>query len=297
MPGRAFVIDFDGTITTTDTIGILANCGIEWQAKRGSDMKGVWEEIVRSYQTDYYDHVGDYRPGKEDRRTLEEETRYQRGLRAVEERSFGRVSRSRLFEDMGKQVWENAGRQAVMSGDVTVRKGFMEFIRRLEEQAGIWGIVSVNFSDSFIRGVVVASAGFEVKDVEILANSPDEKGSLLGPKSNLGGVVATSDAKLVVMKAILQSWSEKGLVDISRPVYIGDSGTDIECLTVPGITGIIMTEDVQKNLGETMERIGIDVVPIREYLEHDAPSANRVYLAHDFGDILQSNLLSQSCQA
>ena len=287
---RAWILDFDGTITENDTIGVLANCGIEWQAQRGIDMKSAWEGIVRLYGEDFADHVAKYRPGKEDRRTLEEEIRYQRNLKAVEERSFGRVSSSGLFEGMGKQVWEDAGRKAVTKGDVVVRDSFKEFIGRLRERGDTWGIVSVNFSGSFIRGVLEVSAGSENEGVEILANSPDEKGVIIGPKSNSGRMVATSDAKVASMKALLQSWSERGSLDTPRPVYIGDSGTDIECLMEPGVINIIISKDGKSTLVETMRRIVIDVAPIGGF-EERISSEKRVYIARGFGDILQSRLL------
>lgn len=286
---RAFILDFDGTITRRDTIGVLANCAIEWQARRGVDMKGAWEGIVGSYGKDFEDHVERYRPRKEDRRTLDEEIAYQRALRGVEDRSFGRVSESGLFGGMGKEGWEDAGRQAVGKGDVVVRDGFKEFVERVKELGDFWGIVSVNFCGSFIRGVLGAGAGPEIEDVEILANSPDKKGVLFGPESHSGKVVATSDAKLASMKTLLQSWSERGSSDVSRPVYIGDSGTDIECLMEPGVIGVVMSEDRKSSLMETMKRVGIDVVPIGEY-EESKSKERMVYLARDFGEITRSHL-------
>jgi 2-hydroxy-3-keto-5-methylthiopentenyl-1-phosphate phosphatase len=289
---RAFILDFDGTITSRDTIGVLANCGTEWQAKRGVDMRGCWGEIVREYGRDFEDHVWRYQPEEISRRTLDEEISYQRGLKDVEERSFGRVSESGLFEGMGKQIWEDAGRQAVRTGDVAVRKGFKEFVERIKGRRDIWGVVSVNFSGSFVRGVVDASAGPEIGNVEILANNPDERGFLFGPDRDSGRVVATSDAKSAVMKALLLSWSEKGSLDTLRPIYVGDSGTDIECLMEPGVVGVVMSEDGKSSLMQTMKRIGIAVVPIGEYYEEESRK-KKVYSARDFDDILHSRLLMQ----
>jgi 2-hydroxy-3-keto-5-methylthiopentenyl-1-phosphate phosphatase len=279
---RAFILDFDGTITMKDTIGVLANCGIEWQAKNAVNMKSAWEGIVASYGRDLADHVERYRPQKEDRRTLDEEIAYQRGLKVVEERSFERISRSGLFKAMGDRALEDAGRRAVERGEVVVRVGFREFLDMVKERGDIWGIVSVNFSASFIRGVLAASAGSDVEDVEILANSPDENGVLFGPESNSRGLVATSDAKLASMKALLRSWRDR--VSSSSIVYIGDSGTDIECLMEAGVEGVIMSEDEKSSLIETMKRVGIAVLHIKEYQENEGRKT--VYWARDFIEIL-----------
>lgn len=285
---RAFILDFDGTITVKDTIDVLANYGIEWQARKGMNMKGIWEEIVASYERHFEDHVRGYKHAKEDRKTLEQEIAYYRGLREVEERSFGRVSDSGLFKGIGKEAWEGAGREAVEKGDVVVRKGFKEFVEMLKENERIWGIVSVNFSGSFIRGVVGASAGLGKDVVEVLANSSDERGALVGPRSG-EKTLTTSDAKLASMKDLLHSWRSTGWWDTSNPVYIGDSGTDIECLTEPGVVGIVMADNAESGLMETMKRIGVEVVHIGEYEES---RGNKRYWARDFEEILQSPLLS-----
>lgn len=294
---RAFILDFDGTITEKDTIGVLARSAIEWQQRtKGVDMRGVWEQIVTAYGRDLDHHVAKYKPVEEDRTTTEEEEQYLRSLREVEERSFGRVSDSELFKGMGRDAWEDVGRQAVEKGDVVVRKGFTEFVRRVREQGDRWGIVSVNFSGPFIRGVVQASAGPE--EVEILANSSDEDGILLGPQSELGKAAATSDAKVAAMKDLLKSWSHGGVVDTSRPIYVGDSGADTECLMEHGVIGIIMTSDGYGSLMATMKRTGLDVVHVDEIEvevevgeeQSSTASSRKLCWARDFDEILQSPL-------
>src|ERR1700710_1834713 len=100
----------------------------------------------------------------------------------------------------------------------------------MKKEKGRWDIFSVNFSRAFIRGILVTIVS-EVEDVEVLANEPDESGILRGPMSEDGELweaMATSDAKLSAMKYLLHSLDAE-----SRrrgAVYIGDSGTDIECL-------------------------------------------------------------------
>jgi thiamine phosphate phosphatase / amino-HMP aminohydrolase len=288
----AFILDFDGTITVKDTISVLGNIGVEWQGKRGVDVKGRWDEVVKEYGRDFEDHVREYELVKEDRRTLDEEIRYYRGLREIEERSFGRVSQSGLFRGMTKEDWESAGREATQKGDVVVRKAFKDFLETLKQDGIMWGIVSVNFSGFFIRGVVAASASLESEDVEVLANESDENGVLVGPRSESGRVLATSDVKLASMKDLLKSWSDRTSSETSRTVYIGDSGTDIECLMEQGVIGIVISDDEQSSLMQTMNRIGVNILHIEAY-EETGSRGKRIYWARDFDEILQSPVFPQ----
>ncbi len=239
--------------------------------------------------TDLGDHVERYQPQKEERRTLNEEIEYYRGLKVVEERSFARVSSSGLFEGIGKEFWEEAGRQAVERGDVVVRKGFREFVDRLRGRC-TWGIVSVNFSDFFIQGVVGASAGSKLEDVEIVSNRLDGSGILCWSESGLGRVMATSNDKLDAMKTLLTSWRERWSSDTVGPVYIGDSGTDIECLIEPGVMGVVLSEDGESSLIKTLRQTGVDIVPVGECGENGS-RGKTVYWARDFDEMLQSPLL------
>ncbi len=229
----------------------------------------------------------DYFPAKEERNTLAKEIGYYRSLKLVETRSFERVSRSALFNGISDNEWEEFGRNAVKKGDVVVREGFSDFVKKVEMLGGIWGVVSVNFSSHFIRGVLACVIS-EDSVVEVLANHPDEQGILRGlenEEGNYGSVIATSDAKLASMKRLLSSWKNGPL---SKVVYIGDSGTDIECLTEEGTTGIVMAEDSNSNLMETLQLVGVRVEHIDVY--RDGQTSD-VYWARDFREIVGNSFL------
>jgi 2-hydroxy-3-keto-5-methylthiopentenyl-1-phosphate phosphatase len=283
---RAFFLDFDGTITTKDTISTLFNFALSIQASKGQDLSTARGSILAKYLEDYSQHVKGYFPPEEDRDIMAEEIEYYRSLKVVENRSFERVSRSGLFESITDNEWEEFGRHAVRKGEVVVREGFGDFIEKVEESGGIWGVVSVNFSSHFIRGVL-ASTVRETSTVEVLANHPDENGVLSGPKigkGEYGLVMATSDAKLASMKSLLNSWRNGRRQQFLDVVYIGDSGTDIECLTEEGTTGIVMAEDGNSNLMETLQRVGVDVKHLDSY---GAGQKSQLYWARDFREIVQ----------
>jgi HAD superfamily phosphoserine phosphatase-like hydrolase len=284
---KTFILDFDGTITTKDTISILANSAISFHAKNGKDMAAVWNRVVKAYRNDYEEFGMGYRPVKEDRRTVDEEVIFYRRLRGVEERSFGRVGKEAIFKGIQQNELEKFGEQVVRSGAVSLRRGFTDFVKEMKKEGGRWDIVSVSFSRAFIRGIL-GTIGSEVKDVKVLANEPDESGILRGPKSENGELweaMATSDAKLSAMKYLLRSLDAE-----SRrrgAVYIGDSGTDMECLMEESVVGIIISEDGNSDLMQIMKRINVEVLHIDEYQEKKTKG---LYWARDFIETVRSPL-------
>jgi 2-hydroxy-3-keto-5-methylthiopentenyl-1-phosphate phosphatase len=287
-PRKAFILDFDGTITTKDTISILFDFALATQASKGRNLTAARDEIIANYGKDFSKHVKDYSPAKEERNTLAQEVEYYQNLKGVEIRSFERVSRSGLFRGISNNEWQEFGRDVVKKGKVVIRNGFSNFVKNVETSGAIWGVASVNFSSYFIRGVL-AGAGVETSRVEVLANHSDENGILLGPKTKEGAsVMAASDAKLVSMKALLNWWRSGPGGHASKVVYIGDSGTDIECLTEEGTTGIITADNRNSSLMEMMNRVGVDVQHIDVYQDG---KESKVYWARDFREIVDNSCL------
>ncbi|ESZ98886.1 hypothetical protein SBOR_0744 [Sclerotinia borealis F-4128] len=234
-----FIFDFDGTITTKDTINVIANIGIAHQHNRGKKFTRNWANLVKSYLDEFDNHTEKYIPKPFERTTLEEEIKFQRSLKDVELRSFNRVSTSGLFVGISKEQWEHEGKAAVLSGKVEIRRGFKELVKEIELRNGVWGIVSVNFSKDFIRGVLEQCLEKRV-NIPILANSLDEHGIICGPvleETGLKTVLATSDTKLSAMLQLLKSWKHD---DTAKAVYYGDSPTDLECLFDPAVKGVVV---------------------------------------------------------
>jgi len=225
---------------------------------------------------------------KEERKTLDQEIEWLRSLRDIEEQSFGRVSRSGIFRGIQASEWEAFGKESVNSGKVVVRHGFRAFIERIRRREDTWGIVSVNFCSHFIKSVVEQSSGEHF--INIRANVPNGSGVLIYPDHS--SLLATSDSKLEAMREIawvlhksLLNW-DRVTNKASRTVYIGDSGTDIGCLTEEGIIGIVISGNGKSTLVETMRRVGREPIHISEYQEE----SNALYWALNFEEILNSSL-------
>lgn len=284
-PPIAFVLDFDGTITQEDTISTIAHFGIACQKTRGNDLENAWYILYDTYGESFSRSFHGYKPAEADRKTVAEEVTYQRALKSLELGSFNRVSQSGIFKEIGDDQWRKFAKDALEKGDVNVRKGFGDFVKQVNKAKATWGVVSVNFSSQFIRGVLAASAGAGATEIEVLANHPDEEGKLLGP--NDGPVMATSDAKLAAMKDLLQKRKSGSKTGFSKVVYIGDSGTDIECLTAEGVIGIAMSTDGKGRLIDILNRIGPSPVHVGSQQEGKSSS---LYWARNFEEIIKSPL-------
>lgn len=277
---KTFILDFDGTITKKDTINAIFKSVLEFQNSRGKDRTEAWKDIVAKYLKDYEAHIQAYNPTEGERSTPAEEIQFYRSLREVEVKSFDRVSESGIFSGISEEEFKDLGRQAVQDGNVVIRDGFEQFLLHINESKAEWAIVSVNFSSAFIRGVL--SYVKRDADILIISNQPDAQGVLKGHR---GKVMATSDAKLEAARDLIKPM---GGASGSRAVYIGDSGTDIECLLADGVIGLVISEDRQSTLLKTMRRIKMNVVHVAEY---DENAVRTVYWARDYLEILQSPLL------
>ncbi|PQE20843.1 haloacid dehalogenase-like hydrolase protein [Rutstroemia sp. NJR-2017a BBW] len=259
--------------------------GIAYQRANGQDYTTTVEEIVEKYTKDYSSHIGRYQPRKEERKTLEQEVAYQRSLKNVEHRSFDRVSRSGIFRGISEAEWEEAGRNAVRAGNVSIRNGFKAFVELIEASQFKWAVVSVNFSRSFIMGVLQQALERESLDVPILANSPDIDGILKGPSfvdvdsTSERAVMATSDEKLNALEYLLNQLK----LPPSRTVfYFGDSGTDIECLTRNDTTGVVISEDGDSSLMRTLSKIEWRPESISKMYAEESYEREATYWARDF---------------
>ncbi|OAA64957.1 Haloacid dehalogenase-like hydrolase [Cordyceps fumosorosea ARSEF 2679] len=72
LPKMHLIFDFDGTITTADTIGPLAAAAIAAQKRRGGgiDLQPAWDALLRAYLADYDAYRAGFRPPEAARTTV-----------------------------------------------------------------------------------------------------------------------------------------------------------------------------------------------------------------------------------
>jgi hypothetical protein len=266
-------IDFDGTITQSDTIDILVQYAIWSTGKRESVYKDTWTQIVKAWEDDMKAYKREHPfPVKRS-----EVLAWLEGQRAVEEASIQRINASNIFEGADFMTLFGAGRQAVAEGHVKLRKGFLEFIQHLE-QAGIEvTIVSVNWSEDWIRGCISPATP------NILSNTIDLTGKIVpskGTRRSADRLMLTGGDKVqeVMLSVLGTPDGESGSLS-----YIGDSLTDLLCL-IECKNGIVMTDSPeQSDLYQAMVDLSHEVPHASDYYGR---TKSRFAWARDFDGIL-----------
>ena len=269
----ALVLDFDGTITVKDTINELAQSAIRIHNERGQDFSSTWEEIVDLYGKSYAKYKTEYPVPEDSRVDLEAERKYLADLRDIEVASVRRIEESGLFDGISSQYLQAAGTAAVREGRVALREGLPELLSAAESRGWPVYILSVNWSKSFIRGVLHQFDG----RLRVVSNEVHDGGRI--SCSDTQTFLATAGDKLVALRTVLQD------IDDVPVIYFGDSTTDIECLLLS--SGVVMSVSDDSSLLKTLSRVGVPVPHVE-----DATVTNKLAWARDFSEVLQSGTLS-----
>ncbi|KAI0490069.1 hypothetical protein F4859DRAFT_178429 [Xylaria cf. heliscus] len=323
-------LDFDGTITTEDTVTHLANFALRFQSDHhphdeglstvpavhsssststsaqvqdGISVAGVtrerekgelssrWDDVVRAYVSDYKSHVSSYAPCATDRQCVEDEVAFLRSQKHVETRSLGRINACALFRGIGRDAFRAAGRELVRDGTVRLRPGFVPFVRAALARGWRVSVVSVNWSAAFIQG----ACGFAEGEVSVFANEVREAdGAVLGPGVLAGdGLLVDEEETPPRGRNLTNSCDKRDAVQEvmrkhgaeGRPFfYFGDSTTDMECL-LEASRGIVMADDENSTLINTLKRIGKQVPHVR-----DAEAGEGLVWASNFEEVMGSTL-------
>ena len=269
----ALVLDFDGTITVKDTINELAQSAIRIHNERGRDFSSAWEEIVDLYGKSCAKYKAEYPVPEDSRVDLEAERKYLADLRDVEVASARRVEAAGLFNSISSQDLLAAGIAAVREGRVALREGLPELLSVAEARGWPVYILSVNWSNSFIRGVLHQFDG----RLRVVSNEVHDGGKLSCPDTQT--FLATAGDKLVALRTMLRDIGDVPVV------YFGDSTTDIECLLLS--SGVVMSSAEDSSLLKTLSRVGVPVPHVES-----ATAANKLAWARDFSEVLQFGTLS-----
>lgn len=173
-----FVFDFDGTITTNDTIDLVVQAALQWQRETSNEdttrhLSESWQRIQDAYDQDLRDYESS-QPPKARRTTIEAEISYLRGRREMEAKSLQRVIESGLFHGLDVGRLFQAGVQDREAGRVLLRDGIEVYLRTLKDKIPgcMIHILSVNWSASYIKGVLSPMDDFGKHFCSTAANEP-----------------------------------------------------------------------------------------------------------------------------
>lgn len=236
------VLDWDETITVSDTMSVLA------QASRDPTR---WSGFVDAYVADMAAVEGEF--GARD--SLEAQYDFLGALSACEMRSVGRIEAAGAFLGTTRADVER------VSGQIEIRAGFDRFSRRLlaGEDVVHREVLSVNWSREMIRHAL-ARAVDDVDDWTVTANAlcfdADGRGTGSVSKDKEGGIRTALDKLARLEVGLAECHGEGGLL-----LYAGDSNTDLPCLLAADV-GVVFGKNA--SLQETCDRYGIRVRPFAE---------------------------------
>lgn len=267
------IFDFDGTITTHDTISYLVKESIRLQKQRtGADLTHDWKRIEKQYMEDYEAYKSTYKPIASERTNLPQELEYLSGFRKVDEKSMARVETAGIFNRISKSQFRSVGSKALKpEGELELRSGFSEIVELANKRKWHVYVLSINWSAAFIEGLLEKYPG-----VKVVANETTDDGRIIGPPEANGQTLSGPSDKLKALKGIL---GESG----DRTIYFGDSTTDIKCLLHD--RGIIMGAQ-DSSLLKTLHRIGMDV----QSAKSESKTEN-IYWANNFHEVLDGDVL------
>ncbi|KAG5986069.1 hypothetical protein E4U43_005688 [Claviceps pusilla] len=289
------VVDFDGTITQSDTIAELVRSAMQHQHRQrpqtqtDHNLPSAWEHALQTYLAEYRAYHADYHPPETRRTTPALEASFLAGLKPLEEASLARVSHSGLFVALSRHALHDMGAEAVSSGRVRLRSGWPDLLAEATRRGIPLTVLSVHWSRSFIQGVLSHDLLPSGPPIDVLANEIDDQGGIVGPAGDEPSRLVTAGDKL----AVLQRWTAAAEHEV---IYLGDSPTDLTCL-LAAQTGIVLAagEDGSSPVLKTLRRIGIQVKHVGGIMAARAGSADGteqvVFWARDMREVLQSGVL------
>lgn len=264
------IFDFDGTITEKDTISTFAQAALAYQAdSHGKDLSDEWKSVVKAYMDDFQQYKDTYYPPEDQRTSVADEVKFLSGSEHVETTSLDRVDASGVFSGLEERRLFQFGVDAVQSEKVIIREGFEDLIQLAGQRSWGLGIISVNWSASFITGVLINC------NFPIVSNNISKAGRIIGPNF-LGHRLTNSSGKLAALR---HHFTPKG----EQTIYFGDSITDLECILQGGIA--IGKQDSE--LIRALRRIGFPVPHVGEVQE-----AN-IFWARGLREVLDSDVLER----
>jgi 2-hydroxy-3-keto-5-methylthiopentenyl-1-phosphate phosphatase len=273
------VLDWDGTITKKDTLDTLVNIAAYTQPD--CPVHESWKHVVDAYMVDYTSSLEKLAPNGALPTTLEGETKLLRELKVVEQRSLDRVYDTGIFAELTKEDLEAGAKKAMESGEVSIRPGCVDFLKRVSTNGDKVHILSVNWSRHFIASCLKA-CGVEIDPTLILANELD--GIDEGRRSS-GEISPAGSLKIISSSDKLHHLQHLKKLESMPMVYVGDSWTDIECLLAVDLGICIRDEPIgssQKKLAEAFERLNVACPRLEDWEEAGEPG---LVCARDFVEI------------
>jgi 2-hydroxy-3-keto-5-methylthiopentenyl-1-phosphate phosphatase len=277
------VLDWDGTITRKDTMFAMAEIASARDQRLGIDTSPAkqWNNFGEAYMDDYTAHEAHYSPKAESRLDQDSESAWLKTFATVEAQSVSRVEESGFFRGVKTEDVVAAAKSTSLSGTVALRPGWEKLFARARQFDLNLSILSVNWSETFIRASLKAAADNvehhkrdalhrQIDTLEIHTNEID---GLDAPEGSSGHLSSDSRPSIRTSADKLQHF--KRLPDYMN-VYVGDSATDYDCLLAADV-GLCMRDEPlgssQQALASALGRTGHHVQHISNVALSNAEDA------------------------
>ena len=318
------ILDWDGTLTSSSTLPLIAQIGYDLNASSTQPRSlPSWDSISDAYMADSRAHNAAYTPCAVDRDTVESELAWLESLKDIERESMERVEAAGIFIGVGKEDVRRAAKRAMEEGKVTLRDGWDRLVQAAFQEGGQVAVVSVGWSGEFIRECLQAAMknlnaiqkeqarenidldGIDVRANEVLGGKAGRMNRYFeeGGRKAKGGIWTARNKRKVVDDVVS---AERDNVS-RRLVCVGDSVTDLECLLSADVGVCIRDPDgmisEQKQLDESLQRLRIGCRWIGDMMLNDlaanlsekqTTSKPSLWWARDLAEICHSPLVCDS---
>lgn len=263
------VLDWDGTITAKDTMFAYGKIADIRDARLNREQNGskMFEGFGKAWMDDYSKHEQAYRPRAHERKTVMQESAWLKSLSYVESSSAERVESSGFFAGVTHNDISISARELLRDGAVTLRPGWQDLFLRAQDGGSprlisSIGILSVNWSETFIRASLQAAAsrsGLDDRLLPALGNLPIAANEINGIYEPGGSSGRLTDANHAIIRTSFDKLSNFPSRQGFLNIYVGDSATDFDCLLAADL-GICIRDDPMgssaQTLAETISRVG-----------------------------------------
>ena len=295
------ILDWDGTITAKDTMFAYGKIADIRDARLNREQNGpkMFEGFGKAWIDDYSKHEQAYKPRAHERNAVAEESAWLKSLSSVETSSAERVESSGFFAGVTHSDIATAAKELLEDSAVTLRPGWQDLFLRAQggrspRLISNISILSVNWSESFIRASLKAAAQSVVPDGRLLATldhltiAANEISGIHEPGGSSGRLTDANHATIRTSFDKLHNFPSR---ERYLNVYVGDSATDFDSLLAADL-GICIRDDPMgsssKTLAETMSRVGQEVQHIDRIKawQQLSTSKSNVLWAQDLAEIV-----------
>ncbi|RCK64698.1 hypothetical protein Cantr_00445 [Candida viswanathii] len=200
-PPRVVVTDWDETVTVDDTIQYVS----EVPYLNNPALSPPFSYFVKNY----FDNYSSYSKNFGERKTLDDEITFQRGILPIESQSIESIEQHEIFKGLTRAHFE------AQAHKIQIRPGFSEFVAKCNQLRIPVVVLSANWTSLMIQQALL-NHGIQVNQI-ITNELIFEQGKTTGYWDRTNRIRVSQDKLNVIERRF----------NCGDVMYVGDSGTDL----------------------------------------------------------------------